>query len=121
VSRSGQVPEVRVTEPVKRHDAVQLGKMLQSHRLSPRSVESQEQEEWRALRTCENDPISSAEDFYHVEQLRHLLGNKLTRPLTVIGHLRNGKRVSRQVIGRAIRDLRTIAEQFETQSKKPSR
>ena len=65
--------------------------------------------------------IGSAEDFYHVEQLRHLLGNKLTRPLTVLGHLREGKRVSRQVIGRAIRDLQAIAEQFETQPKKPGR
>ena len=64
--------------------------------------------------------IGSAEDFYHVEQLRHLLGNKLTRPLTVLGHLREGKRVSRQVIGRAIRDLQAIAEQFETQPKRPA-
>ena len=65
--------------------------------------------------------IGSAEDFYHIEQLRHLLGNKLTRPLTVLGHLREGKRVSRQAIGRAIRDLQAIAEQFETQPKKPGR
>jgi len=65
--------------------------------------------------------IGSAEDFYHVEQLRHLLGNKLTRPLTVLGHLREGKRVSRQVIGRAIRDLQEIAEQFNAQDKKTGR
>ena len=61
--------------------------------------------------------IGSAEDFYHVEQLRHLLGNKLTLPLTVLGHLREGKRVSRRVIERAVRDLQAIAEQFETQPK----
>ena len=61
--------------------------------------------------------IGSAEDFYHVEQLRDLLGNKLTRPLTVLGHLRDGKRVSRRTIERAIRDLRTIADQLEVQGK----
>ena len=59
--------------------------------------------------------IGSAEDFYHVEQLRHLLGNKLTRPLTVLGHLRDGKRVSQRTIERAVRDLQAIAKQFETQ------
>ena len=65
--------------------------------------------------------ISSAEDFYHVEQLRHLLGNKLTLSLTILGQLREGKRVSRRVIGRTIRDLQAIAEQFEMQLKKPGR
>ena len=65
--------------------------------------------------------IGSAEDFYHVEQLRHLLGNKLTRPLTVLGHLRDGKRVSRQVIARAIHDLQAIAEHFGAQPKRPGR
>ena len=64
--------------------------------------------------------IGSAEDFYHVEQLRHLLGNKLTRPLTILGHLRDGKQVGRRTIERAIRDLQTIAEQFKPQSKKRS-
>ncbi len=63
--------------------------------------------------------IGSAEDFYHVEQLRHLLGNKLTRPLTVLSHLHAGKRVSRQIIERAIRDLQAIAEQFKAQPKRP--
>ena len=62
--------------------------------------------------------IGSAEDFYHVEQLRHLLGNKLTLPLTVLGHLRDGKRVSRGVIERAVRDLQAVAEQFEAQPKR---
>jgi len=64
--------------------------------------------------------IGSAEDFYQVEQLRHLLGNKLTRPLTVLGYLHAGKRVSRQTIERAIRDLQAIAQQFEMQPKKAS-
>ena len=65
--------------------------------------------------------IGSAEDFYHVEQLRHLLGNKLTLPLTVLGHLRDGKRVSRRTIERAIYNLQAIAEQFEAQPKRPDR
>jgi len=64
--------------------------------------------------------ISSAEDFYHVEQLRHLLGNKLTLPLTVLGQLREGKRVSRQTIERAIRDLQAIAAQLQTQHRRRS-
>lgn len=64
--------------------------------------------------------IGSAEDFYHVEQLRHLLGNKLTLPLTVLGHFRDGKQVSRQTIERAIRELQTIAEQFEPRPKRRS-
>ena len=54
--------------------------------------------------------IGLAEDFYHVEQLRHLLGNKLTLPLTVLGRLREGKRVSRGIIERAVGDVRAIAE-----------
>jgi hypothetical protein len=61
--------------------------------------------------------IGAAEDFYHVEQLRHLLGNKLTLPLTVLGHLHAGKRVNRQTIERAIRDLQAIAAQFGTARK----
>ncbi len=65
--------------------------------------------------------IGSAEDFYHVEQLRHLLGNKFTLPLTVLGHLREGKRVSRRTIERAVRDLQAIAQQFEMQPKRASR
>jgi len=64
--------------------------------------------------------IGSAEDFYHVEQLRHLLGNKLTLPLTVLGHLRDGRSVSPRTIERAIRDLQTIAERFSLHSKKRS-
>lgn len=64
--------------------------------------------------------IGSAEDFYHVSQLRHLLGNKLTLPLTVLGHLHEGKQVSRRTIERAIRDLQAIAERFEAQPKRPS-
>ncbi len=56
-------------------------------------------------------------DFYHVEQFRHLLGNKLTWPLTVLSHLHAGKRVSRQVIERAIRDLRAIVGRFEAHPK----
>lgn len=62
----------------------------------------------------------SAEDFYHVEQLRHLLGNKLTRPLTVLGQLCEGKRVSRRIIERAVRDLQAIAERFEARPKRRS-
>lgn len=65
--------------------------------------------------------IGSAEDFYHVEQLRHLLGNKLTLPLTVLEQLRDGKPVSRRTIERAIRNLRAIAEQFQTTPKRLSR
>jgi len=68
----------------------------------------------------QNCLIGSADDFYHVEQLRHLLGNKLTLPLTVLGHLREGKRVSRRVIERAVRDLQAIAKQFEAQPKRRS-
>jgi hypothetical protein len=64
--------------------------------------------------------IGSAEDFYHVEQLRHLLGNKLTLPLTVLGHLRDGKRVSRRTIERAICNLQAITEQFEAQPERPA-
>ena len=64
--------------------------------------------------------IGSAEDFYHVEQLRHLIGNKLTLPLTVLGHLREGKRVGRRTIERGIRDLQAIAEQFKAQPKRPA-
>ncbi len=64
--------------------------------------------------------IGSAEDFYHVEQLRHLLGNKLTLPLTVLGHLREGKRVSRRTIERAICNLQAITEQFEAQPERPA-
>lgn len=64
-----------------------------------------------------NCGIGSAEDFYHVEQLRHLLGNKLTLPLTVLGHLHAGKRVNRRTIERAIRDLQAIAAQFDTARK----
>ena len=64
--------------------------------------------------------IGPTEDFYHVEQLRHLLSNKLTRPLTILGYLRDGKQVGRRTIERAIRDLQTIAEQFKPQSKKRS-
>lgn len=64
--------------------------------------------------------IGSAEDFYHVEQLRHLLGNKLTLPLTVLAHLRDGRRISRRSIEQAIRDLQAIAQQFEMQPKRAS-
>ncbi len=65
--------------------------------------------------------FSSAEDFYHIEQLRHLLGNKLTLPLTVLGHLREGKRVSRRTIEHVGLDLQAIAEQFEMQPKRPGK
>ena len=61
--------------------------------------------------------IGAAEDFYHVEQLRHLLGNKLTLPLTVLGHLHAGKPVNKRTIERAIRDLQSIAAQFGTAPK----
>lgn len=63
--------------------------------------------------------IGSAEDFYHAEQLHHLLGNKLTLPLTVLRSLRDGKRVSQRTIERAIRDLQAIAEHFGVQPKRP--
>ena len=74
----------------------------------------------RLNQDSQDRPTGSAEDAYPIERLRHLLGNKLTLPLTVLGNLRDGKRVSRRVIERAIRDLQTIAEQFEPQSKKRS-
>jgi len=45
--------------------------------------------------------VYEGEGFYHVEQLRHLLGNTLTLPLTVRGHLCEGTRVSRRTIERA--------------------
>ena len=63
--------------------------------------------------------IGTADDFYHVEQLRHLLGNKLTLPLTVLSSLRDGKRISRRTIKRAVRDLQAITERFEAQPKRP--
>jgi len=58
---------------------------------------------------------------YSVEQLRDLLGNKLTLALTVLGQLRDGKQLSRQTLEGAIRDLEAIAAHIEPQPQKPSR
>ncbi len=71
--------------------------------------------------SSEDCRIGTDSDFYHIEQLRHLLGNKLTLPLTVLGHLHAGKQVNKRTIERAIRDLQAIAEQFGTASRQRRR
>lgn len=45
---------------------------------------------------------------HRAQSLRHIAANKLVLALTVLEEFRNGKSVSRKVIGRAIQDLKSI-------------
>lgn len=54
------------------------------------------------------DLVSQLEQKYLAQQLRDIVGNKLTLALTILNHLRDGKRVNRRLIKRAILDRRPV-------------
>jgi len=45
---------------------------------------------------------------HRAQRLRHTTANKLTLPLTILRHLRDGKRVTARQLTQAIRDLKAL-------------
>lgn len=58
------------------------------------------------------------EKVHQAQLLRHVVANKITLPLTVLGELSEGKSVDIALIERAIRDLKAII-QFVEEGKEP--
>ncbi|MBI5569062.1 MAG: hypothetical protein HY914_03870 [Desulfomonile tiedjei] len=58
------------------------------------------------------------EKIHQSQLLRHVVANKITLPMTVLGELSEGKSVDLVLIERAIRDLKAII-QFVEEGKEP--
>lgn len=63
---------------------------------------------------------ASLQELQYTQELRHLLANKLTLPLTLLAHLQAGKSVTPRLFDLAIRDLRSLAELIRQEAKGPS-
>ncbi len=63
--------------------------------------------------------IEQLEQEYLAQQIRDIVGNRLTLALTILNHLRDGKRVNRRLINRAILDLKGIVRNARTSTKQP--
>ncbi len=59
------------------------------------------------------------QELQQTQQLRHLLANKLTLPLTLLDHLQAGKSVTPRLFGLAIRDLRSLVELIKQEAQYP--
>ena len=77
----------------------------------------------RVSRLGYNPPVDHTttldlEKVHKAQLLRHVVANKITLPMTVLGELSEGRSVDTALIERAIRDLKTII-QFVEDGKEP--